>query len=229
MTRPAVASHSTAPNELADRELRSPLEILKEQFVNPLVWLLLAAAIASVVLGDYVETIAILAIVILNAALGFFQEYRAENALASLRKLSEPYATVLRGREWRRIPAHELVPGDLVQLEAGNRVPADGRVLESAHLQVNEASLTGESLPVDKQGGRSLPKLNSRNDPTASISERLSRAVGASRSRRQPAWRPNWGASPACSSRSRRKKHPSRGDSPGWGCSSPSRPSVSLS
>ncbi|OAI52297.1 hypothetical protein AYO47_06360 [Planctomyces sp. SCGC AG-212-M04] len=139
------------PNELADREQRKPLEILTEQFTNPLVWLLLAAAVGSIILGDIVETIAILAIVILNAALGFFQEYRAENALASLRKLSEPFASVRRNSDWKRIPAHEVVPGDIVQLEAGNRVPADGRVLESAHLQVNEASLTGESMPVEKQ------------------------------------------------------------------------------
>jgi P-type Ca2+ transporter type 2C len=138
------------PNQLADRHQRTPLAILVEQFHNPLVWLLIAAAVASVILGDIVETIAILAIVVLNAALGFFQEYRAENALASLRKLSEPFATVLRDGQWTRIPAPELVPGDIVQLEAGNRVPADGRVIESAHLQVNEASLTGESMPVEK-------------------------------------------------------------------------------
>jgi Ca2+-transporting ATPase len=138
------------PNELADREQRTPLDILKEQFMNPLVWLLLAAAVGSIVLGDIIETIAILAIVVLNAALGFFQEYRAENALASLRKLSEPFANVRRDSDWKRIPAHEVVPGDIVQLEAGNRVPADGRILESAHLQINEASLTGESMPVEK-------------------------------------------------------------------------------
>jgi Ca2+-transporting ATPase len=139
------------PNELADREQRKPLDILTEQFMNPLVWLLLAAAVGSIVLGDIVETIAILAIVILNAGLGFFQEYRAENALASLRKLSEPFASVRRENDWKRIPAHEVVPGDIVQLEAGNRIPADGRLLESAHLQINEASLTGESMPVEKQ------------------------------------------------------------------------------
>jgi len=139
------------PNELADREQRTPFDILAEQFKNPLVWLLLAAAVGSVILGDIVETIAILAIVVLNAALGFFQEYRAENALASLRKLSEPFASVRRDSDWKRIPAHEVVPGDIVQLEAGNRVPADGRLLESAHLQINEASLTGESMPVEKQ------------------------------------------------------------------------------
>ncbi len=139
------------PNELADREQRTPLAILTEQFVNPLVWLLLAAAVGSIILGDIIETIAILAIVVLNAALGFFQEYRAENALASLRKLSEPFANVRRDNVWKRIPAHEVVPGDIVQLEAGNRVPADGRLLESAHLQINEASLTGESMPVEKQ------------------------------------------------------------------------------
>ncbi|QDT52443.1 Calcium-transporting ATPase 1 [Caulifigura coniformis] len=141
------------PNELDDREVRTPFDILVEQFKNPLVWLLLAAAVGSVILGDIVETIAILAIVVLNAALGFFQEYRAENALASLRKLSEPFASVRRDSDWSRIPAHEVVPGDIIQLEAGNRVPADGRLLEAAHLQINEASLTGESMPVEKQTG----------------------------------------------------------------------------
>ncbi len=139
------------PNELNDREQRTPLTILAEQFMNPLVWLLLAAAVASIILGDIIETIAILAIVVLNAGLGFFQEFRAENALASLRKLSEPYATVRRDGDWKRVAAHEIVPGDVVQLEAGNRVPADGRIIESAHLQINEASLTGESMPVQKQ------------------------------------------------------------------------------
>lgn len=138
-------------NELTGRTGRTAAAILCEQFKNPLIWLLLGAAVASIVVGEIVEVVAILAIVILNGALGFFQDFKAETALASLRKLSEPNATVLRNGEWIRIPAPEVTLGDIIRLEAGNRVTADGRVIESAHLQIDEASLTGESMPVTKQ------------------------------------------------------------------------------
>ncbi|MBX3443781.1 MAG: cation-translocating P-type ATPase [Planctomyces sp.] len=139
------------PNELVEQQQRTALQILLEQFQNPLVWLLIGAAIVSIFVGELAEVIAILAIVALNAALGFFQDYRAENALALLRDLSAPTAVVLRNGEWRRLPARELAPGDVYQLEAGARCPADGRLVEAAHLQINEASLTGESMPVEKQ------------------------------------------------------------------------------
>jgi P-type Ca2+ transporter type 2C len=138
------------PNQLTDQSRRSAAAILREQFANPLVWLLLAAAGVSLFLGEVVDLIAISAIVVLNAGLGFIQDYRAENALAALRKLSDPEAAVLRNEKWTRLHARDLVPGDIIRIEIGAKAPADGRVIESVHLQINEASLTGESLPVSK-------------------------------------------------------------------------------
>ena len=137
-------------NELVEQKLKSPLAILWEQITNPLVLLLIAAAAISALLGKVDSLIAISAIVILNAVLGLVQEYRAEKAMAALRKLAAPLVRVRRDRGVQDIAARELVPGDVVLLEAGSIVPADARLIESANLRVQEASLTGESQPVDK-------------------------------------------------------------------------------
>jgi Ca2+-transporting ATPase len=112
--------------------------------------ILIVAALASALLGDYEDSIAIAVIVVLNAALGFGQEYRAERAMAALQRLSAPRVKVRREDRVREISASELVPGDVVLLEAGNLVPADGRLLEAANLRVQEAALTGESEAVEK-------------------------------------------------------------------------------
>jgi Ca2+-transporting ATPase len=138
------------PNELMERGGTSPWRILLEQFTSTMVMILLLAAGVSVFLGDYKDTAAILIIVVLNALLGFNQEYRAEKAMAALRRLAVPHVKVRRGGQVRQIDARELVPGDLMLLEAGDLVPADGRLLHSANLRLQEAALTGESATVEK-------------------------------------------------------------------------------
>jgi P-type Ca2+ transporter type 2C len=137
-------------NELIERGIKSPWAILWEQMTALMVVILIIAAIISGVLGDYKDAIAIMAIVILNAILGFTQEYRAEKAMAALRKLAVPVVRVRRAGHVMEISARELVAGDIVLLEAGGFVPADARVLESVNLRVQEAALTGESEPVEK-------------------------------------------------------------------------------
>ncbi len=139
------------PNELEERGGKSPWLILWEQFSNIMVLILIVAAIISALLGKATESIAIAAIVILFALLGFFQEYRAEQAMAALRKLAVPVVRVLRGGKRREISANDLVPGDVVLLEAGNTIPADLRLVESANLRIQESILTGESEPVEKE------------------------------------------------------------------------------
>jgi Ca2+-transporting ATPase len=124
--------------------------MLWDQLNNFIVILLLVAAVISAFLGDLVEAAAIMAIVVLNSTLGVIQERRAEEALAALRKLAAPDAQVVRDGHRQVIPARELVPGDLVILEAGNYIPADVRLLEAVNLRIEEAALTGESVPVDK-------------------------------------------------------------------------------
>lgn len=143
-------------NELTEVPPTTFLELLWEQFNNFVVILLVIAAVISALLGDYVEAAAILAIVILNAALGIFQERRAEQALAALRKLAAPEAHVIREGSHLTIPSRELVPGDLVLLETGNYIPADLRLLEAINLRIEEAALTGESVPVQKDAAARL-------------------------------------------------------------------------
>jgi Ca2+-transporting ATPase len=140
------------PNELKGRGGKGPLRILVQQFLSLMVLLLLgAAAVSGLVLGEVDDAVVILVIVVLNALLGFWQEYRAEKALEALKAMSRPKARVRRGGEVAEIPARELVPGDVVLLESGALVPADARLLEAANLKVQEAALTGEAEAVDKQ------------------------------------------------------------------------------
>ena len=138
------------PNELIDRGSKHPLRILWEQLTAVMVLILVAAAVLSLFLGKFLEAGTILAIVVLFALLGFFQEYRAERAVAALKKLAVPAVRVYRNGVLRESSAHDLVPGDVIALEAGNVVPADVRVLESNNLRIQEAALTGESEPIEK-------------------------------------------------------------------------------
>ena len=137
-------------NELAESGIKNPWLILWEQLTALLMIVLIVAAIVSAVLADYKDAAAIGIIVVLNAILGFSQEYRAEKAMAALKKLAVPSVRVRREGEVREIQASLLVPGDIVLLEAGNFVAADCRLLESASLQTQEATLTGESEPIKK-------------------------------------------------------------------------------
>ncbi len=120
--------------------------------------LLIVASIVSALLGEWIDASAILAIVVLNTVLGIVQERRAEEALAALKRLAAPEAHVLRGGRRVSVAARNLVPGDIVFLEAGNYVPADVRLLEAVNLRIEEASLTGESLPVQKNAASVLDK-----------------------------------------------------------------------
>ena len=137
-------------NQLQEAPRPTFWQMLWEQLNNFVVIMLIIASIISAVLGDYVEAAAIMAIVVLNAILGIVQESRAEEALAALQKLAAPDAQVIRDGHRQVVPASQLVPGDIILLEAGNYVPADVRLLETMNLKVEEAALTGESVPVQK-------------------------------------------------------------------------------
>ena len=129
-----------------------------------MIWVLIGAAVVSGFLREWVDALAIIAIVILNAILGFVQEYRAEKSLAALKKLSSPTSKVIRDGDYRVVPSSEIVPGDLVELEAGDNVPADSRVVwHTSNFSVQEASLTGESTPVLKTAAA----LDERDVPLA--------------------------------------------------------------
>ncbi len=137
-------------NELTGKDKLNPLVIFARQFFSVMILVLIVAAIISFFIGEGSDTIVIVVIVILNAVIGFIQEYRAEKAMEALQQMSAPSAQVIRNNKTVEIPAAEMVPGDIVLLEAGNTVPADMRLLEVASLKANEASLTGESNPIDK-------------------------------------------------------------------------------
>jgi P-type Ca2+ transporter type 2C len=139
------------PNELVESGTTSKLRLIWQQISSVMVLILIGAAVLSLLLGKYLEAGAIGAIVVLFAALGFIQEYRAEQAIAALKRMAVPSARVTRGGRILSVPVGELVPGDIVHLDAGTVVPADLRLLEVASLRIEEAALTGESEPIDKQ------------------------------------------------------------------------------
>jgi P-type Ca2+ transporter type 2C len=157
-TRDGLSSEEAArrleqfgPNELQASSRVSPWAILLEQFKNVLIVILLVATTLSAFLGHGVEAIAITVIVLFAVVLGFLQEYRAERAIEALRELAAPAATVIRDGRERDVSARDLVPGDVIVLATGDKVPADVRLIEAINLQTNEAPLTGESAPVEKQ------------------------------------------------------------------------------
>lgn len=167
-----------SPNEAANRQLHSrniletgptiqPYRILLNQFTDTMVLVLLGATVVSGIIGAMVDAITIMTIVVINAILGFVQEYRAERSLEAIKNMTSPVAFVLRGGQRQKIPASELVPGDIVFLEAGDKVPADIRLVQSFSLEVDESALTGESLPVAKNAEhicRSECLLGERNN-----------------------------------------------------------------
>lgn len=145
------------PNQLQDPTTISAFALLLNQFKDFMVLILLIATLISGLLGEYTDALTIIAIVILNAILGFVQEFRAEKSLQALKELAAPTAHVIREGELSEIPASELVPGDIVYFEAGDRIPADVRLFEVKDLYVEESALTGESVPVHKELGLLAP------------------------------------------------------------------------
>ncbi|WP_179597259.1 calcium-translocating P-type ATPase, SERCA-type [Neobacillus driksii] len=143
-----VAQHGL--NELQEGEKQSALLLFFSQFKDFMVLVLLAATLLSGLLGEYIDAIAIIAIVIINGFLGFFQERRAERSLQALKELSAPQVSVLREGQWVKIPSKEIVPGDIIKFSSGDRIGADVRIIESRSLEIEESALTGESVPVSK-------------------------------------------------------------------------------
>lgn len=152
------------PNELKEEQGKSFISKLIAQFSDFLILILIGAAIISIVVGESSDAIVILAIVIVNAFLGIYQEGKAEKALDALKKMASPNAKVLRDSKAVVVPANTLIPGDIVLLEAGDIIPADLRLIESSNLKVEEASLTGESVPVEKKANESFDKEVSLGD-----------------------------------------------------------------
>jgi Ca2+-transporting ATPase len=170
------------PNEIGTAKGASPWALLFEQFKNVLIVILLVATTLSAFLGHWVEAIAIAVIVIFAVLLGFIQEYRAEKAIEALRQMAAPTATVLREGQENEIPARELVPGDVVLLSAGDKVPSDLRLIEAVNLQIEEAALTGESVPVEKHtaplGDSELPVGDRKNMAYAGTAATYGRGRG---------------------------------------------------
>ncbi len=141
------------PNELVERAGRSPGRILWEQVSGVMTMILVVAAVISIFLQEPIDAAVIMAIVVLNAVLGFYQEFKAERSMAALKRLSVPSVRVRRDGQVQEISAKELVPGDIVLLETGNIVPADGRIVQGVNLRIQESALTGESVAVEKDAG----------------------------------------------------------------------------
>ncbi|MDO5499282.1 MAG: cation-transporting P-type ATPase [Propionibacteriaceae bacterium] len=138
------------PNKLPEAESDHPVVRFIRHFHDPLIYVLLVAALVTALLGHFVDTAVIMIVVVLNATIGYVQEGQADKALQGLRDMLSPEARVRRDGDWRKIEADQLVPGDVVRLRAGDRVPADARVLEANNLAIEEAALTGESEPAQK-------------------------------------------------------------------------------
>jgi len=137
-------------NQLEGRKKTPPILVFLGQFLSPLIYVLLVAAVISMIVGHFMDAWVVLGVLLLNATIGFMQEKRAEKAMEALIKMAAPQARVRREGSVKMIPAREIVPGDISLLETGDKVPADARLLEISNLKVNEATLTGESVPVDK-------------------------------------------------------------------------------
>lgn len=138
------------PNKLVEEEKISKLKILLHQFTNPLIYILLIAGVVTIMLKEYIDSGVIFAVVILNAIIGYIQEYKAEESVRALKKMVVPKAKVLRDGKEKEINSEELVPGDIVLLASGAKVPADLRLIHTIELKIEEAMLTGESLPAEK-------------------------------------------------------------------------------
>lgn len=152
-SKEASARQNQSPNIMEEGSSVKPYTILLNQFTDTMVLVLLGATAVSGIVGDMVDAITIMTIVVINAILGFIQEYKAERSLEEIKKMASPFAVVIRGGQRVKIDAKELVPGDVVLLEAGDKVPADLRMLQSFGLEIDESALTGESVPAEKSAG----------------------------------------------------------------------------
>jgi len=139
------------PNKLPEGKGVSRLKILIHQFTSPLIYILLVAAVVTAILGEYIDTGVIVAVLILNAVIGYLQEYKAETSVRALKNMVVPRARVVREAQEKEIPSEDLVPGDIVLLASGGKVPADLRLFKTTELKIEEAALTGESVPVEKR------------------------------------------------------------------------------
>ncbi len=142
------------PNELKGKKKTPPVVVFLKQFLSPLIYVLVAAAVISFVVGHFIDAWVIIGVLLANAVVGFFQETRAEKAMEALIRLAAPRAKVERDGAIRQIPAREIVPGDILLLETGDKVPADVRLIKTSNLKINESPLTGESMPVEKNAHR---------------------------------------------------------------------------
>ena len=154
------------PNILAEKEKISLFRLLLQQFTDVMVLILIASTAISAFMGEITEAVTIIAIVVLNAVLGFVQEFRTEKTMDALKSLAAPVAKVMRGGRMSTIPAEQIVPGDVIILETGDRVPADAVLIESISLQADESLLTGESLPVEKESASDIRAAKDRNRKT---------------------------------------------------------------
>jgi len=163
-------------NSLETGEDVSPLRLLARQFHNPLIYLLIGAAVLSFLVDHRVDAAVIAGVIILNSLLGFIQEWRAEGALEALREMAAPHARVLREGKTAEIDADRVVPGDVLMLETGDRVAADARLLSGDNLRVDESALTGESQPVGKEPGtmdEDTPMADRRNPDEFIVDRRM--------------------------------------------------------
>jgi len=154
------------PNELQRGKKTPPILVFLRQFLSPLIYVLLAAAIISAIVEHFIDAGVITGVLLLNAVIGFVQETRAEKAMEALMEMAAPKAKVRRDGNIKSLPAREIVPGDILLFETGDKVPADARLIEASNLKMNEATLTGESMPVDKRTtalGESMPVAERKN------------------------------------------------------------------
>jgi len=165
-------------NELPTVARTGPLRVLLRQFSNLLVLILIIAAAIAIALGEHIDAATIGLVVVLNAILGFVQEWKAENALASLRKLLSPQAMVIRDGQEQLIPARDIVPGDLLALAPGVKISADATLIRAIALDVDESVLTGESLPVAKETGDGTAQVFAGTSVTAGRAEAQVTATG---------------------------------------------------
>jgi P-type Ca2+ transporter type 2C len=172
---------STGPNELESEKKTPGILVFGRQFLSPLIYVLLVAAVISLVVQHFIDAIVVFGVLLLNATIGYFQETQAEKSMKALLEMAAPRAKVKRNRSFEQIPAREIVPGDIVAMEAGDKVPADLRLVEASGLKINESTLTGESMPADKYVAsitEELPMADRRNIAYMGTSVTSGRGIG---------------------------------------------------